>query len=199
MPSRLNNGFTLVELLVALAIFAVVAMISYQAINASLVSREVIQTRLDQLSRINYVFNRMQQDLLQVVKRPVLDEVGNRLPGMLVESEEESAIEFTHHGRIVSIEPIHHALQRTRYVLQDNKLYRQYWDVLDRVPDTERHSQLLLDNVESIDFEFIGSGQAANTGQLSAAGNDTGIPAGLRVMLRTSSYGLITRTFVVRS
>jgi general secretion pathway protein J len=200
---RNNIGFTLLELLIAMAIFSIVSVISYQAIDTSLTTRELTRERLDQISRLNYVFNRMQKELLQAVDRPVLNEVGNVLPGLFVGGHSEPTIEFTHHGRIISIEPMQYTLQRTRYFLQDKKLYRQYWDVLDRVPDSQLHQQLLLDNIQAMSFEFIDVDQSTHKDwpyfNSSSASNVNYAPSGLRIFLQTETYGLISRTFVVRS
>jgi len=60
------RGFTLVEVLVALLILAVMAGLSWRGIDTMLRSRDISQTQLDRSARLHTVMGQWQQDLEQV-------------------------------------------------------------------------------------------------------------------------------------
>lgn len=63
MPSRLQRGFTLVEVLVALVVMATMAAMAWRGIDALVRSREIAQTRLAQTARLQTVLAQWEVDL----------------------------------------------------------------------------------------------------------------------------------------
>lgn len=61
-----QRGFTLIEVLVALAIMAVMAGMAWRGIDAVLRSREISQTKLDQVAKLQTVLAQWEQDLAQL-------------------------------------------------------------------------------------------------------------------------------------
>jgi general secretion pathway protein J len=65
-PSKHNtyqSGFTLVELLVALAVMAIMAALSWRGLDVMLRSREITQARVDQIASLENVFRQWDADL----------------------------------------------------------------------------------------------------------------------------------------
>lgn len=195
-----SAGFTLIELLIAISIFAVLAVMSYQAIDTTITSNNVAEERLDRLSKLNRLFSLMSRDLLQSINRPIRDEAGSLTSG-LYSPDSAASLEFTHQGRVIAIDPFQTTLQRTRYRLQTGKLYRDNWLVLDRAPDSKPKTRLLLDGIDNIRFEFIDiDSQTYNHWPYFNSGiaaEVTYLPVGVRVTLETQYFGAITRTFVM--
>ena len=151
------------------------------------------------LLEINHAFSLLRRDLLQTINRPVQSEVGETLPGMLSQTNVQS-LEFTHHGRYMAIDPIQTSLQRTRYILDDGGLYRETWDVLDRVSDTRPQRSRVITGVKRITFEFIGLHGTwpewpyfnKETGR-----NTDSLPLGVVVHLEIEPWQTITRKFLI--
>jgi general secretion pathway protein J len=69
--SRLfSRGFTLVEVLVALAIMAVLAAMSWQGIDAMIRAKAINQENMERTLRLATVLGQWEQDLLQVHEQP---------------------------------------------------------------------------------------------------------------------------------
>jgi len=69
--SKWGRGFTLLELLIALAIFSLIAVLAYSGLVSVLrVDAQVAQVT-QQLTRLQLTFQRLQQDITQLVHRPI--------------------------------------------------------------------------------------------------------------------------------
>jgi len=64
-----NRGFTLVELLVALAIFAIVSGFAYRSLNMMLESREALQKESRKWRDVALFVGRVERDLDSVLPR----------------------------------------------------------------------------------------------------------------------------------
>lgn len=80
MPSghqsqRWQHGFTLLELLIAMAIFAMLAVVGWQVFDGLNRAKERAQYHADQLSELQYAYLQIQQDLNQAVPYQAVDEL----------------------------------------------------------------------------------------------------------------------------
>lgn len=71
-PRRATRGFTLVELLVALAAMALLAGLAWSGIDGMLRSREATQSAMDRTLRLNTVMLQFEQDLAAVQETPAV-------------------------------------------------------------------------------------------------------------------------------
>lgn len=78
-----SAGFTLIEILVALLILAIMAALGYSTYRAARISAERTQESLKRSREIEFGMRIMVQDIAQAVPRPVRDMLGqSRLPAM---------------------------------------------------------------------------------------------------------------------
>ena len=161
MTSDVNSsrsaGFTLIEVLIALAITAFVATIAYNSLSTVLTGVESARQTAQRSYEINRAWMIISRDLRQFVPRPVRDEFGETEPAMLGGRAARYALAFTRAGWFNPNEVARSELQRVDYRVEDNALWRDSYAVLDRAPDTQAQSVKLLDNVESLDTAFLGA------------------------------------------
>ena len=74
---RRRGGFTLLELLVSLAIFALLATMAYTALNMVLNMRKEVEKRADRLTELQTAFMVMERDIEQAIARPIRDDLGD--------------------------------------------------------------------------------------------------------------------------
>lgn len=77
-PRRPLGGFTLVEVLVALAIFALTTMIAYAGLNRVVSTKAALEREMDFWGDLGLVFDRIEADFLQSLPQP-LDDGGGHL------------------------------------------------------------------------------------------------------------------------
>ena len=136
---RTSRGFTLMEVLVALAIFAIIGAASARLLRDAVTQSQSLGTReaaLAALVRSLFVF---EQDVQQWVQRPVRDRFGDPLPALALSAGE---LVLTRAGRrgeqgLAEDAPARGELQRVAWRLEKGELTRRYWPVLDQLPETE--------------------------------------------------------------
>ena len=69
MNRRRYNGFTLIEILVAVAIFGVMSMLAWGALGRSLSNAELLSERMDRLQAIQRTVTYLSSDLAQATPR----------------------------------------------------------------------------------------------------------------------------------
>ena len=77
---RRSSGFTLLEMLVALAVFAVLGLMSSQMVSRVLDVHKVSIARGERLGELQRAMQLMQRDVLEIAPRSVRDEMGDALP-----------------------------------------------------------------------------------------------------------------------
>ncbi len=136
-------GFTLIEILIAMSISAVIAVMSYQAIAQVTAVKLQTEQQNSSFTALQRTLWWMEQDFSQMVPRSIQDELGSQLPAYLVMSNE---VELTR----IAIAPSPHGISglvRVGYRVENSVLYRIIWPVLDRAPDTEPRKIAVLEGV----------------------------------------------------
>jgi general secretion pathway protein J len=148
-PAR-SGGFTLIEMLVVFGLFAVIGVISSQIVSRVIDNQRIMSERGDRLVAVQRAMHIMQRDIMQLIHRPVRDQLGDPVEPMLIGAD--GLMEFTRLGWRNPLNQRRSEVQRVAYVTQDGDLYRAYYQVLDRAPDSEPVLQQLLTDVEQIEF-----------------------------------------------
>jgi general secretion pathway protein J len=153
---RKNRAFTLIEVLVALAIFAILAALAYGTLGQTLDSAEMLNDRMDRLQALQRTMRLLSEDLQQLSPRPIRDELGDGFgPALDTDFQSGFALELTHGGWSNPMVLPRSTLQRSAYRIEEDELIRYHWTVLDRTLANEPLSVTLLDGVESILFRFL--------------------------------------------
>jgi general secretion pathway protein J len=81
---RRSGGFTLLELLVAMFIAAIIFAMGYGTINQAVKNRTGLQEQQKKLLELQTTVRTMEQDFVQLVQRPIRDPVGGTYQACLV-------------------------------------------------------------------------------------------------------------------
>jgi len=150
------RAFTLIEVLVSLAIFAILSALCYGALSRTMDSAELLNNRMDRLQAIQRTMRLLSEDLQQLSPRPIRDELGDGVgPALDTNFQSGFALELTHGGWSNPVVLPRGTLQRAAYRMEEDELIRYHWLVLDRTLANEPVSVTLLDGVESLLFRFL--------------------------------------------
>ncbi|HEY4999643.1 MAG TPA: type II secretion system minor pseudopilin GspJ [Usitatibacter sp.] len=189
------KGFTLVELLVALAIFAIIAGFAYRGLDAMLQSRTVLERESRKWRDASVFVGRIDRDLSAVLLRPVRGESGTRLAAVSSAIESTGSMDglaLTRSGSPLQQNTLA-APQRIAYRLRDGAVERLSWNGVDAAPREEPTAVAVLKRVTALDFRFLDpNGEWHATWGLP--GNaDMPLPAAVEVSLQLASGEKIVR------
>jgi len=171
---RRQRGFTLVELLVALFIAAVMFAIGYGAIRQALASHEALKDQQAHLLELQNAMRVLEQDFVQVAPRPVRQPVGDEpaQPALAggasgTQSALNSAttgsgttgalpiVAFTRTGWANPRGLQRTGLQRVAYFLENGTLRREHWNVLDPTLASTTVRRDLLTHVKAVTIRYM--------------------------------------------
>ena len=151
---RRTRGFTLLEVLVALSIFAAIGVIAYSGLNN--VMRQQDQTRKysDRMNDLQLAYRVFQRDLEQFVGRDIRNEFGDVVPA-LVAGGNYTGVEFTRIGHPNPANFLRSSMQRVAYLIDDDRLLRRSWRVLDRSQDSLPDEQVLVEDIGGFNMRYL--------------------------------------------
>ncbi len=154
-----SRGFTLLEVLIAMAIFAIMSVMAYSGLKILLDAKASTSIKSAQLADLQMTLYLLNEDLAQSVSRSVRDEFGS-VDTSFRTSLTGDILTLTKSVPMWSHADASSQLQRISYRLeQDDKkqyaLYRLLWTTLDRTQqsDYKRQKLITLDRLSVRYFE----------------------------------------------
>lgn len=154
-----NKGFTLVEIIVAVMIYAIIAVISYKVVSSLLLTKQVTGDAQKKIGGVSNALSRMSHDWERAIPLIVRDADGNFLPAVAghsgVFSDFDSQIEFTLNGYVGDDINDSTPPRRVGYRFINDELYYISWPVLNRTQTTRPTVSLLMEDVKDFDVEYL--------------------------------------------
>jgi general secretion pathway protein J len=169
---RGHRGFTLVELMVALFIAAVMFAIGYGAIKQALASHESLKDQQAHLLALQNAVRVMEQDFVQLAPRPVRQPVGDEpaQPALAGGVSGTLGTQSALNGSTTGAPPLvaftragwanprglqRTGLERVAYYLENGTLRRENWSVLDPTLASTTTRRDLLTHVKAVTIRYM--------------------------------------------
>lgn len=193
---RRCGGFTLLEMVVAIGIFAIIAAISYAALNNFLDAREQLTARRADIQGLQSALVLLERDLRYAVNRPVRNQFGDPEPAFF--GGDDTLGDNGELLRLTSAQPATGAggmqqLRRVAWRLNNGELSRVTWRVLDRYLDSMEYERVLLEDVESIQIRYFSFNEDDEPATDDSWTDEARIPAGVEVVLGLQRRGTFRR------
>jgi general secretion pathway protein J len=196
-----HRGFTLLEIVIAIAIFSLLALGANSLLTTVMRSNEISAQREAKFEQLQRAMLIIERDFLQIQARtPRTQGLENDLIITGGEFEFESdayGIGFVRAGwRNPQLRLKRSTLQNVAYRLQENRLERLHTNYVDAVLGTEPNIRVLLDNVSDFKIEILSTVQTEL--EWSETIPSTELPIAIAVIITTDSFGIIRREFQIK-
>jgi len=192
-----QQGFTLLEVLIAIAIFSVVSLAGFTIFDTVLRGDESSKIRTERQNELQRSFLLIERDFSQIAKRTL--RINGEAPqdNFLQTSGDsflsnDQALAFVRYGWTnPGLLLPRSEMQSVAYRLNDNILERLHFNFVDAVVGQEPRVRALLTDVDSLDFEFY------DGKEWQKEWSGKGLPLAIAIEVDTLDFGLIRRQFLV--
>lgn len=188
-----QRGFTLLELVVVLAVFSIVAVMAYGGLNNVLRTRVAIEDNLERVRQLQRTYLRLRQDFLQIQPRTTRDEFGD--PRSAVRGRPEEGVYLVSGGWRNPAGHPRSNMQRVRWHLEDDTLVRSHFRHLDRAPNTQAETLRVLDDVTQLTVRYLARDQEwyaqwpQDLGRTPDMEASATVPLAIEITLETKEWG----------
>jgi general secretion pathway protein J len=195
MPSRHSSrGFTLFEMLIAVSIFAIIGVVAFGGLGQMTRTGQAVADANNRLSALQFAVVYFTRDWTQVSPRKIRDQYGDEQSNVIID---EGVITFTRSGWSNLLGHKRSTLQRVQYLVVDKQLVRRHWQSLDQAAGELPLQSLMLDDVESMEVEFLNAQEKPITIWPVESSLEEGNPVALVFRLKLTDIGEITRILEV--
>lgn len=194
---KFNKGFTLLEVLIAIAIFSIISLSSFTIFDSVLKGDATAKQRSERQNELQRAFLIIERDITQIARRSI------RLNGeapleRLIQSandsfsSQEQAIAFVRHGWTnPGLLLPRSDMQAVAYRLTEETLHRLHFNFVDSVVGEEPKVRALISDVTELKFEYYDGKKWQETWSVNA------LPLAIAIEIDTKDYGVIRRQFLV--
>ncbi|MGE4657535.1 MAG: type II secretion system minor pseudopilin GspJ [Gammaproteobacteria bacterium] len=151
-----TEGFTLVELLVAVAILSIIGVMALSGLTQAINQQSIIQERSDRWREVQFAMQTIYQDLSQVHPRPTREEFGESWkPALQADPRAQFALELSRGGWTNPAGFARGTVLRVAYDWEQDILVRFHWPVMDRTLSTLPTRTEILRGVKSLEIRFL--------------------------------------------
>jgi general secretion pathway protein J len=192
-----QRGFTLVELLVAMAILAMIAALGYRGLNAILDAEVRVQEQTRRWNDVGQFLEHFGQDLAFAIARPVRDAGGGVRPALVLfgspgelREQPEGQLALTRLGHREAGNK-QGDLQRVGYRLRNGTLEYLVWASADAAPGASASVSPVLEHVAALQFRALD--RNGTWSALWPAGLSDSLPRAVEARIRLESGEQVTR------
>lgn len=196
---KIHKGFTLIEILIALSVFAILATITSSAMYHAFNTRTRVSMQADRLSQLQLAMALIQRDTQQIIERSVR---GNELHLFPPFIGQPNYLEFTRGGSINTTENAPGStLKRVAYLCRGSQLIRRSWNILDTPNRKQFQDKPLLNNLTECHIAYLAHNQQVlptwHEYALKQDQRQETLPSAIQFTLHLNDWGNMSLLFII--
>lgn len=198
MNQRTSNGFTLIELMAAMLILALLALMSHRGLATVLDTRDHVRQETEKWGRVSGFLKRFEGDIMLAAPRPVRTANGTAPPwrGQAVTlTDNGPQIEFS---RFASTDNMDVTRRLAYHLNAKGQIELWIWPALDVSPESTPARYTVLNDVTRFEVHYLGATLDWED-RWPVAGVSAAIPKAIRLRLALTSGEEIVRIFALHS
>lgn len=192
-----HSGFTLLELLIAVAVFAVLGAMAYGGLNAVLNTQAQTELAAERLEALQLTMRYLERDLEQILPRPIRNAFGDTESALYLDGQPVLAL--TQAGMRNPSGLSRSSLLRVSWGLEDDAVVRTVWPHLDGSQVEQTRKTRLLEEVDDLNIRVMDDKKTwvEQWPPLSVTPEKTPKALAVEVTLTAAPWGEITRIFAL--
>ncbi len=208
------KGFTLVEVMVAISIFAVVSAGVYRVLSAMVETQSKVVAHSESLRDLQRALWLISVDMNQMVMRDVRKPNDNRSPALIAD-DDSYIVQFTRQGARNPVLLARSDMERVAYSIgqdpdinshknrskKSRHLLRHTWSAVDRRDNAKETVQMLFKGVDEVRVEFLDEKGNWKSDwpekKMDDKAHTRNLPAAIKLFIKTEKYGDLERVFQI--
>lgn len=194
-----QSGFTLVELLVALFVFALLGAAGVSVMSMSIQSKETVDARAKRLGDLETARAIMKADFAQIAPRRSRDADGFTMDPYFSGGPQrapERVFAFVRHGWANPMNEARPTLQYVEYVFEEDRLVRRSRARVDATSGTPVRERTVLTGVQDLSVSFFSNGLWGDQWIQRTGYVTPRLPAVVAVNMKLEGFGEIRQVFM---
>lgn len=197
------KGFTLIEVIVALSIFAILSVVGYKGLNSLIQAKERVVAEDRKWQQLILFFDRVGLDVRQSVNRPIRARDGSLEPAFVGRAsfvgEYGAQLVFSRFGDQEQSGFLMDT-RRIAYRLHDGAIELLIWPSLDAAPQAKPEVFVVLPYVAQMSIDYFSQdGRLLNAWpeKLVVSNTQSFAPSALKISIKLNSGEVVTRIFAI--
>lgn len=194
-----QQGFTLIEILIALVIFTIIAMTTSSVLYYAFTTRSRVNAEAETLSQLQFAISIIQQETLQILDRKIRGNEMRLFPAFI---GQEAFLEFTRDGvSNPNSQEKRSTLKRIALLCQNDTLIQRSWEQLDPIDRNHFEEKVLINGLKRCHFNYLNKNLQVLSEwreQTQDETNQQGLfPKAIQVNLTLKNWGEINLLFII--
>ena len=180
----MHKGFTLLEVLISLIILSIIAVVSTNFLQSSVVLKNQADNKLEMIREFDLGSHLLRRDFLATVNAPMRDSFGNRVSSFIGSNSEQKLILQTNLKKIDFIE---NSIVRIEYAFEADSFVRKQYFSANPYFQSELIESTIFSNIDQVTFAFLNQGRWSDEWPLGAI-TSRKIPELVKITFQKKDY-----------